>query len=342
MRWHALSSAGCRIAPSWACGMTPRISLRDGRPRRRWARRWAIAVRTCCWPRRTRCARTGWHWSAKSPNSKAPSSMASRSSRWSPRMCRTRTSRRRCRASPASSCRVRRWTGSAAAKLLSSLRPEPGARHTEDDVFVTRTWKEEEPASQFADAACRKLAAQGFRLIGDEPRGDDDEERLRDIISSCAAYLALIPPREPEELQWLLKDLSVAKSCGLPIVILADPKTIALEAQGLLKTDSGQAVGFAGALAVIPADMTGGAPDRSGSQRHRQGGVADRRRRPARAAESAIRCSTRRHRGGCRRPSAATSTASSAASPAGAAFTPTTSTAPAPMSAQCARSPTRC
>lgn len=154
--------------------------------------------------------------------------------------------------------------GRAAAKLLSSLRPEQGARHSEDDVFVTRTWKEDEPASQFADVACRKLAAQGFRLIGDEPRSDDDEQRLRDIISSCAAYLALIPPREPDELKWLLKDLNVAKSCGLPIVILADPKAVAHEAQGLLKTDTGEAVSFAGAVAVIPVDMSGGAPDAEG------------------------------------------------------------------------------
>ena len=105
--------------------------------------------------------------------------------------------------------------GRTAAKLLSSLRPNPGSKSSEDDVFVTRTWKEVEPASRFADIACQKLAAQRFRLIGDEPRSDDDAVRLRDIISSCAAYLALIPPREPSDLRWLLKDLNVAKSCGL-------------------------------------------------------------------------------------------------------------------------------
>lgn len=146
--------------------------------------------------------------------------------------------------------------GRTAAKLLSSLRPEPRAKQSEDDVFVTRTWHEEEPASGYADLVCRKVASQGFRLIGDEPRTDDDTQRLHDIISSCAAYLALIPPREPTELRWLLKDLTVAQACGLPVVIIADPKTIAYEAQGLLTTDTGATVRFAGALAVIPADMS--------------------------------------------------------------------------------------
>jgi hypothetical protein len=163
--------------------------------------------------------------------------------------------------------------GRAAAKLLSSLRPEPVSKQSDNDVFVTRTWQEDEPASKFADTACRKLAEQGFRLIGDEPRRADkkperpvidDEQRLRNIISSCAAYLALIPPREPDELKWLLKDLAVAKSCGLPIVILADPTTMAHEKQGLLKTDTGEAVSFEGAVAVIAAEMAGGAPDPAG------------------------------------------------------------------------------
>ena len=66
----------------------------------------------------------------------------------------------------------------------------------------------------------------------------------------------MIPPREPAELRWLLKDLNVAKTCELPIVIMADPKAIAHEAQGLLVTDTGEPVNFAGALAVIPADMS--------------------------------------------------------------------------------------
>jgi hypothetical protein len=154
--------------------------------------------------------------------------------------------------------------GRTAAKLLSSLRPEPGVKQGDDDVFVTRSWKETEAASGFADVACRKIAAQGFRLIGDEPRADDDVQRLRDIISSCATYLALIPPREPAELRWLLKDLQVAQACGLPVVIIADPKTLAHEAQGLLATDTGEPVRFAGALAVIAADMSAPTPDAQG------------------------------------------------------------------------------
>ena len=156
--------------------------------------------------------------------------------------------------------------GRTAAKLLSSLRPEPSVKQGEDDVFVTRTWQEQEPASGFADVACQKVAAQGFRLVGDEPRADDDEQRLRDIVSSCASYLALIPPREPADLRWLLKDLNVARNCGLPVVIVADSRTIAYEAQGLLVTDGGEPVSFHGAIAVLPADMSAPQPDAAGRE----------------------------------------------------------------------------
>jgi hypothetical protein len=152
--------------------------------------------------------------------------------------------------------------GPSAAKLLASLRADAGPAFTEDDVFVTRTWRQGEAAAPFADRACAWLVEKaGYRLVGDEPRNDDDPERLRNIISSCAAYVALVPPREPADLTYLLRDLQIAQACGMPVLVVADPKVLALEAQGQLRSADGSAVRFDGALRVIAAPMEDAAPD---------------------------------------------------------------------------------
>lgn len=152
--------------------------------------------------------------------------------------------------------------GPSAAKLLASLRADAGPAFTEDDVFVTRTWRQGEAAAPFADRACAWLVEKGgFRLVGDEPRNDDDPERLRNIISSCAAYVALVPPREPADLTYLLRDLQIAQACGMPVLVVADPKVVALEAEGRLRSADGSAVRFDGALRVIAAPMADAVPD---------------------------------------------------------------------------------
>jgi hypothetical protein len=103
----------------------------------------------------------------------------------------------------------------------------------------------------------------GYRLVGDEPRNDDDPDRLRNIIASCAAYVALVPPRDAADLEFLLRDLQIAQDCGLPVIVVADPKVVEMERQQLLHTPDKACVRFAGALRVLPADMSGGSMDRS-------------------------------------------------------------------------------
>jgi hypothetical protein len=155
--------------------------------------------------------------------------------------------------------------GASAAKLLASLRADAGPPRSEDDIFITRTWREQErPAALFADRTCAWLADKaGYRLVGDEPRTDEDAHRQRNIIASCAAYLALVPPREPQDLVYLLRELPIAQACGLPMVVVADPSVVALEREGRLHTPDGQPVRFDGAR-VLTAEMGGGSPAPAG------------------------------------------------------------------------------
>lgn len=151
--------------------------------------------------------------------------------------------------------------GASAARLLESLRADAGGSSTEDDVFVTRTWRAEQSSSRFADTVCRWLVDKaGFRLIGDEPRDDYVEMRLRNVVSSCRVYLALVPPRTPEELKYLLADLRVAQQCAIPVTIVADRSVIAMAAQGQLYTPDGEPIRFDGAQRVLPVEMDAGGP----------------------------------------------------------------------------------
>lgn len=154
--------------------------------------------------------------------------------------------------------------GSTGAKLLASLRPDAAQDQTEQDVFVTRTWRDDECASAFVDVACGRLVRAGYRLIGDEPRSDDDPNLLHAIISSCAAYIALIPPRTPSDLRWLLQDVAVAKACAVPMVILANP--LVLEHKADLRTPKDESVTLDNATDVLAADMTSGVPDTQGKR----------------------------------------------------------------------------
>lgn len=152
--------------------------------------------------------------------------------------------------------------GASGAKLLKSLRFDKGSSATGTDVFITRSWRQTEvDATRFADEACARLAGDGgLQLIGDEPRPDEDAERQRNIIASCAAYLAIVPPREPDDLIFLLRELPLARAAGVPTVVVADPKVIELEQRGLLKTADGTMVRFEGARVLNAPMGAAGAP----------------------------------------------------------------------------------
>ena len=139
----------------------------------------------------------------------------------------------------------------AAARLLSSLYvsdPSP----TSDDVYVTRSWRDDERVCDFADRACAEIGKR-FRLIGDSPREDYDLERIASIMASCGAYVALIPPREPSRLKFMLPEVAIARSCGLPTVVFADKEVLNHPPESL-RTLDGTTVALDGAIAV---DMKG-------------------------------------------------------------------------------------
>jgi hypothetical protein len=143
--------------------------------------------------------------------------------------------------------------GQTASQLLSSLRLGSGEDQTNWDVFLTRTWREEEDASKFADMVCQQLDKEEFRLIGDEPRKDSDPDRLRAIIASCRVHVAMVPPREPAELIWLLDDIAIARECGLPTIVLVDPQVVSVKTQ--LETSDGSSVNLDHCADVIEVPM---------------------------------------------------------------------------------------
>lgn len=135
----------------------------------------------------------------------------------------------------------------AAARLLSSLYvsdPSP----TSEDVYVTRSWTDEEGVREFTDHACAEIGKQ-FRLIGDSPRPDYDPQRIASIIASCGAYVAFIPPREPSRLKWMLPEVAMARACGLPAVLFVDKEVLNHPPESL-RTLDGSIVALDGALVV--------------------------------------------------------------------------------------------
>ena len=112
-----------------------------------------------------------------------------------------------------------------AAELLASLY---GSADTHDpgsarDVYVSRTWREAEAAR--ADEICRLAVEYGFRLIGDsrDQHGFADGQRVRSIIASCGAFIAVLPHRGGHTTsQYMLREIEQALALGLPSLIVAD------------------------------------------------------------------------------------------------------------------------
>jgi hypothetical protein len=115
---------------------------------------------------------------------------------------------------------------SQADDLLASLYGEdtviePG---TARDLYVSRTWRDAEAG--IADFVCRAVADLGFRLIGDskDQDGFDEGERIRSMIASCGAFMAVLPDRGGGETSgYMLREIEQASSLGLPMLIVAEP-----------------------------------------------------------------------------------------------------------------------
>jgi hypothetical protein len=75
------------------------------------------------------------------------------------------------------------------------------------------------------DYVCQLLLLKkDFRFIGDaEDQNSFDESRIRSIMESCGAYVAILPHRgEGRTSKYIIKEIILAKKIGLPSLIVAD------------------------------------------------------------------------------------------------------------------------
>lgn len=110
----------------------------------------------------------------------------------------------------------------------SENRPNPA---TSRDVYISASWQSGDNVS--ANAVCKYLAKQGFRLIGDsrDQKGFGGGDRVERIMSSCGAFVAIVPYRGEETAvtgekpyKYFLHEIDFAAEQDLPSVVIADPR----------------------------------------------------------------------------------------------------------------------
>ncbi len=93
------------------------------------------------------------------------------------------------------------------------------------DIYVARSWREGKAEFEYADGICKRLHDEGFRLIGDAEGHFDgyDKERIRQLIESCAGFVAILPHRgQGKTSSEMLDEVTIAKRLGLPALLIAD------------------------------------------------------------------------------------------------------------------------
>lgn len=121
----------------------------------------------------------------------------------------------------------------SAAAILRALYP--GDRHkdprTSRDVYVSASWRSEDSAS--AVAVCRRLRHEGLRMIGDsKDQKGFRSDRIKTIIESCGAFVAIIPFRNSEAdafadrgaYKYFLTEIGLARSANMPMAVIADDR----------------------------------------------------------------------------------------------------------------------
>jgi hypothetical protein len=107
-------------------------------------------------------------------------------------------------------------------------RPNPA---TSKDVYISCSWHQDDSAGSLR--VCRQLARQGFRLIGDarDQHGFGTGDRVQSIISSCGAFVSIIPYRKVEvavqgaaPYKYFLREIELANTIGLPSLVISDPR----------------------------------------------------------------------------------------------------------------------
>ncbi|MEO8971769.1 MAG: toll/interleukin-1 receptor domain-containing protein [Ktedonobacteraceae bacterium] len=93
------------------------------------------------------------------------------------------------------------------------------------DVFVSRSWRQEETGYLLADYLCHLLDEAGFRLVGDsEDQRDYDRERVRKLLTSCGGLVAIVPDRgQGNTSKYIFLEIEMAQNLGLPCLVVSEP-----------------------------------------------------------------------------------------------------------------------
>ena len=119
-------------------------------------------------------------------------------------------------------------TPTSAAVLLTALVPEPAPwPHSSQDVYMSCSWQAND--ARLADTIGNALSNSfGFRMIGDSTDHPifDGKERIRQIIGSCGALVAVLPFRDDQvnsfTSKWILREVMTANDIGRPFMLFAD------------------------------------------------------------------------------------------------------------------------
>jgi hypothetical protein len=122
---------------------------------------------------------------------------------------------------------MRSFDSAMAAILLQALASDPAPWfHGKRDIYLSRSWHPSE--AEAPNRVCTALARDhGFRLIGDSPDQSnyDGSSRVRRIIESCGALVAIFPYRDDVQngftSKWITNEALLAEGVDRPCLLLA-------------------------------------------------------------------------------------------------------------------------
>ncbi len=120
-----------------------------------------------------------------------------------------------------------------AASIIKSFYPgecRPNPKNSKD-IYVSCSWRNSDNMS--ALGVMKELMNLGVRLIGDSEDHDHfgTGNRIERIISSCGAFICIIPYRDEsiakrgeKPYKYFLEEIDLAHNVGIPILVIADPR----------------------------------------------------------------------------------------------------------------------
>ena len=118
-----------------------------------------------------------------------------------------------------------RFDEAIACQLLAGLYGAVGSVvHGTRDVYVSRSWRPSEAA--LADSVCQRFIKAGYRLVGDseDHRHYDEATRIRMLIRSCSALLAIAPNRtgSGHTSKYIESEILTAIESGIPTMVVCE------------------------------------------------------------------------------------------------------------------------